>query len=318
MPEDITLMAKPDDAGERLDKFLAARLPSLSRARLQALMADGAVSRDGLQIADASARVKPGQRFAVTVPDPKRATPAPEAIPLDVLFEDEHLLVLEKPAGMVVHPAPGHASGTLVHALLHHCEGSLSGIGGVLRPGIVHRLDKDVSGLMVVAKNDKAHVGLSALFTVHRIDRTYEAVVWGVPQEAAGTVDRPIGRHPKDRKRMAVVSNGKRAVTHYRLLDAAGLAASRLAVTLETGRTHQIRVHLGTLGLGIIGDPIYRPRRTSAVSGDLKMTIKHMNRIALHARQLGFEHPITGKKLSFDRPPPEVFDRILEQFQMEF
>lgn len=318
MPETFDITASADDAGLRLDKFLATRLPDFSRARLQALVAAGEICRDGAQIADASARVKPGQRFSVTVPDAKPATPEPEAIPLDVLFEDEHLLVLEKPAGMVVHPAPGHSAGTLVHALLHHCEGSLSGIGGVLRPGIVHRLDKDVSGLMVVAKNDKAHIGLSAQFTVHRIDRAYEAITWGVPEEAKGTVDRPIGRHPKDRKRMAVVSNGKRAVTHYRLMSAAGMIAARLQVTLETGRTHQIRVHLGTLGLGIIGDPIYRPRRMKSVSQNLKGDIAKLGRILLHARHLGFEHPVLGKKLSFDRPPPLVFDQIFEQFQGEF
>ena len=282
------------------------------------MIADGDISRNGAEIADASARVKPGQQFSVTVPDPKPATPEPEAIPLDVLFEDEHLLVLEKQAGMVVHPAPGHSSGTLVHALLHHCRGTLSGIGGVLRPGIVHRLDKDVSGVMVVAKSDKAHVGLSAQFTVHRIERAYEAIVWGVPQEAAGTVDQPIGRHPKDRKRMAVVTSGKRAVTHYRLWTAAGMAASRLEVTLETGRTHQIRVHLGTLGLGIIGDPIYRPRRKQNVTLNLRENVARLDRILLHARRLGFEHPVSGKKLTFDRLPPAVFDQIFEQFQREF
>jgi 23S rRNA pseudouridine1911/1915/1917 synthase len=171
---------------------------------------------------------------------------------------------------------------------------------------------------MVVAKNDKAHVGLSAQFTVHRIDRAYEAVVWGVPSEATGTVDQPIGRHPKDRKRMAVVPGGKRAVTHYRLIAAAGMTASRLEVTLETGRTHQIRVHLGTLGLGIIGDPIYRPRRIKVVNQELKEDIGRLERILLHARRLGFDHPISGKKLSFDRSPPGVFDRIFEQFQREF
>ncbi|MGI9436181.1 MAG: RluA family pseudouridine synthase [Geminicoccaceae bacterium] len=318
MTKNLTVTAEPADVDQRLDKFLAAKLPDFSRARLQALLADGRVCRDGVQIAEGSARVKPGQSFSVDVPPPKPATPAPEAIPLDVLFEDDHLLIVEKPAGMVVHPAPGHASGTLVNALLAHCAGSLSGIGGVQRPGIVHRLDKDVSGLMVVAKHDKAHIGLSAQFTVHRIDRAYEAVVWGVPNQASGRVEQPIGRHPKDRKRMAVVKTGKRAVTHYDLLGAAGMNAARMRLRLETGRTHQIRVHLGTLGLGIIGDPIYRPRRIPSVSKNLRSEIDQLGRITLHARRLGLKHPITEEKLSFDRPPPIVFDAIFEQLQREF
>ncbi len=312
------MTVEPTDAGLRLDKYLATKLPQFSRARLQALLAAGEVRRDGVQIAEGSARVKPGQRFTVSVPAPRPASPLPEAVALDVLFEDEHLLVLEKPAGMVVHPAPGHGSGTLVNALLDHCAGSLSGVGGVLRPGIVHRLDKDVSGLMVVAKHDRAHVGLSAQFTVHRIDRAYEAVVWGVPPTPAGRIDLPIGRHPRHRKRMAVVASGKPAVTHYRMLDAAGTSAARLRIGLETGRTHQIRVHLGTLGLGIVGDRIYRPRRLPKVSDRLGRDIAGLARIALHARRLGFEHPMTGDKMSFDRPPPIVFDSIFEQLQREF
>ena len=318
MSEHLTVTAGPADADLRLDKFLAARLKDVSRARLQALLAEGQVRRDGVQIAEGSARVKPGQHFSVRMPPPKPAKPAPEAVPLDVLFEDEHLLVLEKPAGMVVHPAPGHSGGTLVNALLAHCGDSLSGIGGVMRPGIVHRLDKDVSGLMVVAKHDKAHVGLSAQFTVHSIDRAYEAIVWGVPGTKTGKVDQPIGRHPKDRKRMAVVGNGKPAVTHFELLAAAGLLASKMRVILETGRTHQIRVHLGTLGLGIIGDPIYRPRRLPKVSGDLKSEIETLKRITLHACRLGLKHPITREKLTFDRRPPLVFDAIFDQLKGEF
>ncbi len=318
MTENLTVTAGPADADLRLDKFLAASFPDYSRARLQALLADGKVQRDGVQIAEGSARVKPGQRFSVNIPPPRLATPKPEAIPLDVLFEDEHLLVLEKPAGMVVHPAPGHHSGTLVNALLAHCDASLSGIGGVLRPGIVHRLDKDVSGLMVVAKHDKAHIGLSAQFTVHSIDRAYEAIVWGVPQQAEGKVDQPIGRHPKDRKRMAVVGNGKRAVTHFKLLEAAGLSAARMRLVLETGRTHQIRVHLGTMGLGIIGDPTYRPRRIPKVSNELEKNIKSLKRITLHACRLGLKHPITEEKLSFNRPVPLVFNALFDQLLREF
>jgi 23S rRNA pseudouridine1911/1915/1917 synthase len=308
------------DAGQRVDKFLAARLPELSRARLQALLEAGAVSRDGALITEGSSRVKPGERFAVDVPEPVPARPQAEAIALDVLYEDAHLLVLDKPAGLVVHPAPGHRGGTLVNALLHHCRagaGGLSGIGGVLRPGIVHRLDKDVSGLMVVAKDDRAHVRLGAAFSVHRIERLYEAIVWGVPPHAAGTIEAPIGRHPKDRKRMAVVAGGKRALTRYRLEEAIGTLAARLRLELATGRTHQIRVHLGTLGLGIVGDPVYRPRRRIRPSPALSEQLAGLGRIALHARVLGFEHPISGEALRFERAAPPAFDRLLEFLRAE-
>ncbi len=313
----LTLTAAAADAGQRLDKFLAGRLPEFSRARLQALLEAGEVARDGVVIAEGASRVKPGQRFAVGVPEPKPATPEPEAIPFEVLYEDAHLLVLDKPAGLVVHPAPGHARGTLVNALLAHCAGSLSGIGGVLRPGIVHRLDKDASGLMVVAKDDQAHVRLAAQFSVHRIERGYTAIVWGRPPRPAGSIERPIGRHPRDRKRMAVVEGGKRALTHYRLEATAGELAARLGLTLATGRTHQIRVHLGVLGLGIVGDPIYRPRRRPAPSPALAEHLAAFGRLALHARRLGFEHPITGAKVLLERPPPPSFDRLFESLQAE-
>lgn len=317
MTRTLTVTAGPDDRGQRLDKFLAGRLPELSRARLQDLIKAGEVSRDGAVITEGSGRVKPGQGYAVHVPAPRPATPAPEARPLDVLFEDEHLLVLDKPAGLVVHPAPGHAGGTLVNALLAHCAGSLSGIGGVSRPGIVHRIDKDVSGLLVVAKHDRAHVGLAAQFSVHRIERAYEAAVWGLPLRPSGSIDRPIGRHPKDRKRMAVVAGGKRALTHYQLLEGFGSLAARLQVTLATGRTHQIRVHLASLGMGIVGDPVYRPRRQPAISPALKHHIAGLGRIALHARRLGFEHPVTGAWHEFDRAPPAMFNHLYEQLRAE-
>jgi 23S rRNA pseudouridine1911/1915/1917 synthase len=313
----LTATAGPDDAGQRLDKFLASRLPELSRARLQELIAAGEVACDDAVITEASNRVKPGQTFAVHLPPPRAAAPERENRPLDVLFEDEHLLVLDKPAGMVVHPAPGHARGTLVNALLAHCADSLSGIGGVLRPGIVHRLDKDVSGLMVVAKHDRAHIGLAAQFSVHRIERAYEAIAWGVPARASGSIDRPIGRHPKDRKRMAVVEAGKRALTHYLVLEAFGDLATRLDVALATGRTHQIRVHLGTLGLGIIGDPVYRPRRRPQPGPALRTILASFGRIALHARRLGFQHPLSGEWQRFDRPPPPAFERLREHLRAE-
>jgi len=317
MPQN-TIIAQSADAGQRLDRFLAARLPQHSRARLQALIAAGEVTRDGALIKDASARVKPGQRFTVRVPAPKPAAPQAEALPLHVLFEDRHLLVIEKPAGMVVHPAAGHAQGTLVNALLAHCQDSLSGIGGVLRPGIVHRLDKDVSGLMVVAKDDRTHVGLAAQFSVHRTERAYDAIVWGLPPAAAGSIDRPIGRHPRDRKRMAVVRHGKRALTHYQLLETVGTTAAWLRLTLATGRTHQIRVHLATLGLGIVGDPIYRPRRRPHLSPELKRWLTDFGRLALHARRLAFEHPITGEKHRFELEPPPAFNHLFTLLREEF
>jgi 23S rRNA pseudouridine1911/1915/1917 synthase len=313
MPRTLTATAEPGDAGQRLDRFLAGKWPDLSRTRLQALLEDGVVERDGVLIAEGSARVKPGQTFVARLREPEPAKPQAEAHALDILYEDADLLVLEKPAGMVVHPAPGHAGGTLVNALLGHCRGTLSGIGGVLRPGIVHRLDKDVSGLMVVAKGDRAHVGLAGQFSVRRIERRYDAIAWGVPPEHAASIEGPIARHPGDRKRMAVVEGGKRALTHYRMVAAAGNLASRLEITLATGRTHQIRVHLGAIGLGIVGDPVYRPRRRPTIGPDLGQFLDGFGRIALHACLLGFEHPITGEQLHFERAAPAAFEQLFDR-----
>jgi len=312
MDQTINVTAGPDDADLRLDRFLARRLPDLSRARLQALLRAGEIACDGVLIAEASRRVKPGQRFTVRVPAPTPAVPQAEAIALDVVFEDEHLLVLDKPAGLVVHPAPGHAGGTLVNALIAHCAGSLSGIGGVARPGIVHRLDKDASGLMVVAKHDRAHVRLAAQFSVHRVEREYDAIVWGQPARASGTIEAPIGRDPRQRKRMAVVASGKRALTHYRVERAAGALASWLRLVLATGRTHQIRVHLGEIGLAIVGDPLYRPRRIPKSVKVCQQEAERFGRLALHARRLGFEHPMSGGKLRFERCPPAAFDDLFD------
>lgn len=297
------------DAGQRLDRLLAARLPDLSRARLQDLVRGGHVSEGGHPATDPSRRVRPGELFRLVVPPLLPARPTAEAMPLEILFEDEHLIVLVKPAGLVVHPAPGHAGGTLVNALLAHCAGSLSGVGGVERPGIVHRLDKEVSGVLVAAKHDRAHIGLAGQFSVHSVDRVYEGVAWGLPGPAAGTVDAPIGRHPTDRLKMAVVrgTNGKRAVTRWRLLEAAGTRASRLEVRLETGRTHQIRVHLASLGHPLVGDRVYGPRQPPAAAAGLP----RLDRILLHARGLGFTHPVTGERMAFESPAPDLFARVL-------
>lgn len=304
---------RDEDAGRRLDAWLASVLPDLSRMRIQALLDQGAVLRDGQKVGQASRKVRAGETYTVRVPDPVAATPAAQEIALDVLFEDEHLIVLTKPAGLVVHPAPGHDDGTLVNALLARCQGSLSGIGGVARPGIVHRLDKDVSGVMVVAKHDKAHTLLSGQFTVHSIERVYEAIVRGLPAVKGGTIDRPLGRHPIDRKRMAIVAHGgKRAVTHWQVLEAAGTRAARVQLRLETGRTHQIRVHLASLGHPILGDRIYGPKRTGDLPEGARGMVEGLDRIALHARRLGFVHPITGKELSFDVEPPALFGALLE------
>ncbi len=300
-----------EEVGERLDRLLGRRLPDLSRSRIKALVLEGRVTRAGQPLAEPGSRVKPGPPIEIRIPPPVEARPRPEAMPLDILFEDEHLLVIVKPAGQVVHPAPGHGEGTLVNALLAHCGASLSGIGGVRRPGIVHRLDRDVSGVLVVAKNDRAHQGLAAQFTVHSVERIYEAIVFGVPAAASGRIDRPIGRDPRNRLKMAVIEGGKRAVTRYRLREAAGLAAARLELELETGRTHQIRVHLAHIGHPIVGDRLYGPRLPARLSPAARSRIARLDRLALHARTLGFVHPVSGERLRFEAPVPPLFGELL-------
>lgn len=305
-------MAGEADAGRRLDSFLAERLAELSRSRLQALIRDGHVRIAAGVITEPSWRVKPAERIVVSVPLAEPAIPLGEPMPLDILFEDEHLIVLVKPAGLVVHPAPGHGGGTLVNALIAHCGESLSGIGGVKRPGIVHRLDKDVSGVLVVAKHDRAHLGLAAQFSLHTVQRVYEAIVWGVPSPPQGRIDQPIGRHPQDRVRMAVVAGGKRAVTSYRLLAAAGTKAARVEARLETGRTHQIRVHLASLGNPIVGDTLYTRKKLPPTTPEARAYLAGLGRLALHARELGLDHPVTGARLHLEAPPPALFGDILE------
>lgn len=318
-PDGILILDPVEDGVHaRVDAYLASRLPDWSRSRLQALLRAGRVRLGGAVIAEASARVKAGQVYSVVPPPVTPAAPVPEALPLDVLYEDDDLLVLEKPAGMVVHPAPGHARGTLVNALLHHCGDGLSGIGGVARPGIVHRLDRDVSGVMAVAKNDRAHRGLAGQFAVHSVERTYEGLTHGLPSPAEGTIDAAIGRHPRDRLRMAVVrAGGKPARTRYRVLAAAGVAAARVRLDLDTGRTHQIRVHTSHRGFALIGDPLYRPARRPAFGPEATALIAGLGRVALHARVLGFDHPATGERLRFERDPPEIFATILESVATE-
>jgi 23S rRNA pseudouridine1911/1915/1917 synthase len=307
------LEATADDDRQRLDRFLAGRLAELSRARLQDLVREGRLRLNAAVVVDPAHRVKRGDVVELDVPPPRPLALAPEAMELDILFEDDDLIVLHKPAGLVVHPAPGHAAGTLVHALLAHCAGRLSGIGGVERPGIVHRLDKDVSGVMVVAKTDRAHQGLAGQFAVHRIERVYEAIVAGLAPSRR-RIEGAIGRHPKDRKRMAVVAHGgKPAVTHLERLAAAGTVASRVACRLETGRTHQIRVHLAHIGHPILGDPLYGGTRVRSLPAPLKAELEAWERLALHARSLGFHHPRTGEWLRFERAAPDMFETLMER-----
>ncbi len=309
-----------DGGGERLDKALAAGLPDLSRSRVQALLEQGCVREAGRTITDASLRVKPGQTFDVFIPEAEPAEPEAQDIPLAVVFEDNDVLVIDKPAGLVVHPAAGNPDSTLVNALLAHCGDSLSGIGGVKRPGIVHRLDKDTSGLMVVAKNDRAHHGLTEQFADRSLSRTYHALVWGVPNPRQGRIEGAIGRSGSDRKKMAVVEHGgKHAATRYRVVKSFGMAASLVECVLETGRTHQIRVHMTHIGHPLIGDPLYgrgrsgRPggKHASTLPDEARAALTGFARQALHAVRLTFKHPAHGGVVSFDAPVPKDFDELL-------
>jgi len=311
--ETVTIAA--DQAGQRLDRALAARLPSLSRSRLKALILEGQVAVAGRTIRDPAVQVNSGDRVIVTLPPPRPAEPAAEAIPLDVVYEDDALIVIDKPAGLVVHPAAGHASGTLVNALIAHCASSLSGIGGVMRPGIVHRLDKDTSGLMVVAKTDRAHRALGKQFsdkTKSELERGYLALVWGAPERPRGTIDAPLDRHPHARDKRAVREGGRAAVTHWEVKERfAGPdgkpVASLLACTLETGRTHQIRVHLAHIGHPIMGDETYASgfkTKAGLLGPKAGAALKDLGRQALHAYLLAIKHPYSGENLVFQVEPP--------------
>jgi 23S rRNA pseudouridine1911/1915/1917 synthase len=298
----IDVRLEPAHAGWRLDRALAAAVPTLSRERLKALIRSGAVEAGGKAVRDPAAKVRGEETLRVTVPQPSPAHNEPQDIPLSIVFEDEHLLVVDKPAGLVVHPAAGNFDGTLVNALLHHCSGKLSGIGGVARPGIVHRIDKNTSGLLVVAKSDVAHEGLARQFAAHSIDRRYLAIVSGTPNLPAGTIDAPLARSATNRKKIAIVegSRGKRAVTHWKRLEVLNDAAL-VECRLETGRTHQVRVHMASLGHPLLGDPVYG--RSGKIHAKLLKDLD-FHRQALHAAELGFTHPVTKRRLSFSSPMP--------------
>ncbi|HEY0628409.1 MAG TPA: RluA family pseudouridine synthase [Sphingomicrobium sp.] len=305
---EVEIALDASHAGWRLDRALAAAVPALSRERLKVLTKAGALTREGKAVRDPAIKVKGDERYLLAVPDPEPAHNEPQEIPLPIVFEDEHLLVVDKPAGLVVHPAAGNRDGTLVNALLHHCGDSLSGIGGVARPGIVHRIDKDTSGLLVIAKHDKAHEGLAKQFVTHSIDRRYLAIVSGVPRQVEGTVDAPLARSPANRKKIAIVSagKGKRAVTHWKRLEILKDAAL-VECRLETGRTHQVRVHMASIGHPLVGDPVYGNRKTA--HRDLLNQLD-FKRQALHAQHLGFIHPVTKGRLSFDSALPSDMQEL--------
>ncbi len=311
----FTTTAAPEARGQRLDRFLADAIGTLSRSRVKTLIEQGQARRDGEVLSEPSEPVRPGAIYELSVPPPAPATPQPQAIPFPILYEDADLIVLDKPAGLVVHPAPGNEDGTLVNALLAQCGEQFTGIGDERRPGIVHRLDKDTSGIMVVAKTQLANNALTAAFAARDLDRAYLALVWGLPSPLEGDIEGDIGRDKRDRKRMAVVSrNGKPALTHYRMLRSWGTAVSLLECRLATGRTHQIRVHLASRGHPVVGDPLYL-RRVPAVARSLPAAVRDrlldFPRQALHAARLGFAHPRTGMPLSFDsQPPPDMAELL--------
>lgn len=334
-PHIYETVVEEDDKGLRLDKFLSNKLNDISRSRLKSLIVEGQVIFMGSDkiIEDPSYRVKENDAFRITIPVIIDPEPEGEDIPLDIRYEDDHLIVLYKPAGMVVHPAPGNYSGTLVNALIHHCGDSLSGINGVKRPGIVHRIDKETSGLMVVAKSDIAHQGLSKQFAKHSLERAYVAVTWGVPNPTTGTIDLPLKRDPRNRLKIAVREGGKDAVTHYKVLRRLepprkiksrdnvkqGMAPSLALVEcrLETGRTHQIRVHMAHLGYPLVGDPLYSRRNNPQknFSERAKEAIANFNRQALHAYVIGFIHPATKEALTFETELPDDIKYLIRALE---
>jgi 23S rRNA pseudouridine1911/1915/1917 synthase len=317
------LLTTTVETADRLDRFLAAQFTDVSRSRFQRLIAEGHVTVEGETASDAGLRLKPGQVITIAIPEALPAEPQPQAIDLSIIYEDKDLIVIDKPEGMVVHPAAGHADGTLVNALIAHCGDSLSGIGGVKRPGIVHRIDKDTSGLLVIAKNDAAHQGLSEQFAAHgrdgRMEREYLAFVWGTPQRPQDKIETGIDRAPHNRQKMAVSrkAEAKLAITHYKLEEKFAVT-SLIRCQLETGRTHQIRVHLAHIGHPLLGDMVYGAGFKASVSTLTKTQRDAVNALkgqALHAAVLGFDHPRTGKHLRFETPLPPPLAALRSQLQ---
>ena len=312
----ITPPVDPQNVKIRVDKWRAA-FTDLSRSRVSALIDQGAVFLNGACLRDQDKKTAAGEVYRIEIPAPVDAVPQAQPIPLDIVYEDADLLVVNKPAGMVVHPAAGNYDGTLVNALLSHCRESLSGIGGVIRPGIVHRLDKETSGLMVIAKNDEAHKGLSAQFAVHSLERCYLALIWGRLSPAQGVIETQIGRSSVNRKKMAVVkSGGKRAETHYRTISLyAGGAVSLAECSLKTGRTHQVRVHMTALGHPLVGDKTYGKVPGAARHNPVLAAAVNFSRQALHSYKMSFEHPITHETMRFEIPLPADMQRIIDSFK---
>jgi len=333
----INMIVPDDSTTDRLDRWLAGHLAesnamvsdaedagksplpngiSLSRSRLKNMILDGDVTVNERPQQDPSSSVRAGDAICLTIPPPAAATPQPQDIPLDILYEDDHIIVINKPVGLVTHPAPGTPDGTLVNALIAHCGDSLTGIGGEKRPGIVHRLDKDTSGVMMAAKTAEAHQVLTDMFAAHDLDRVYTAIVWGLPQQRQMTIDAPIGRSTRDRKKMTITEKGRHAITHLDFTRSLPPLASVAECRLETGRTHQIRVHMAHIGHGIIGDPHYGRAMRSGQMPDNALRsaladLRTFKRQALHASLLGFAHPITGETMHFTTPIPEDMQNLL-------
>lgn len=296
-------MVVDEDAGVRLDKYLADQLKDYTRSFIQKQ-----IEQEGVKVNDkvvnSKYKVKPGDQIAICIPDPVDVDIVPEDIPIDIVYEDADVMVINKPQNMVVHPAPGNYTGTLVNALLFHCKDKLSGINGEIRPGIVHRIDKDTSGLLMIAKNDKAHLGLSEMLKTHDITRKYHAIVHGNFKEDQGTVDLPIARSPQDRKKMAIVQGGREAKTDYRVIERFK-NYTHIELTLHTGRTHQIRVHMKAIGHPLLGDPVYGPSKS----------LFGLDKQMLHAKVLGFKHPITGEELYFESELPDYFTHVIDRLR---